>query len=429
MIHKHFSAKTRLITALIAFVVQITFADVKERFQNTSIEALISETLEQNPELKFYEAEVDAAKGIRTQAGLWKNPEISGQYGDKKTRSGDGTENRGEVIGLSAAQTFEFPGKGSLRKAIANKNVEIAELGLEQFRLALIGKVKQLSYQYIIADKLSSVAESIVNRSDSQIALLKKRPAAGVQGLLDIRIIESSVLESKNALIEAEQLKQEALTELNTLRGKPASQPVQVQLDLSIPIIRIHREELIMNGFTYNLLLKTRNLELARSKRQVNAAWLDAAPDFSVGPFYSKENAGDKETSFGISVSLPLPFWNWNQGNIQTADAKEAQARALYQMSEREIEREIVRRLFAYNLSRKQLENINDDYLQQVKEAADLADRHYRLGGINVQTFLEMQRQQLSVSRSYLQLLSRTHESFLDLELLTAGHLESLRTK
>ena len=101
--------------------------------------------MENNAELRVFEAELAAAKGQRTQAGFFKNPEISTEIGGREVRDSENVlQGNGTTFSIAVTQTFEFPGKGTLRKAIANKNIEIAELGLEQFRLALTGQVRLL---------------------------------------------------------------------------------------------------------------------------------------------------------------------------------------------------------------------------------------------------------------------------------------------
>ena len=42
-----------------------------------TIQRVVDEALRNNPELRFYEAEIDAAKGERKTAGTWNNPELS----------------------------------------------------------------------------------------------------------------------------------------------------------------------------------------------------------------------------------------------------------------------------------------------------------------------------------------------------------------
>lgn len=399
-----------------------TFADKKA--DTLTIEELVQQAFANNAELKFFEAEVEAAKGQRTQAGLWKNPEFSGEYGERRIRDSAGDlQNEGITRSASVTQLFEFPGKGSLRKAIANKNTEVAELGLAQFRLALANKIRQLAYQYVAAQNGLQASQEIGDRAISQIELLKQRATAGVQGLLELRIIESSLIESRTILTELSQSRQLALTELNSLRGAPPQEPLKIHLSLAIPAHKFNKNQIILTALHNNLLLKTREKELQKAAKGVAAAWHDAAPDFTVGPFYSQDRAGDNEVNIGLSVSLPLPLWNWNQGNIHTAEARRTQADALILQAQRQVEAEVVRRLNAYELFQKQLAQYPGDFLIKMREAAELADRHYRLGSINVQTFLEIQRQYLNTSRAYSTGVVSAQESILDLELLTGGQL------
>ena len=51
-----------------------------------TLDGLVAQALAENPELKFYEAEIAAAKGERKAAGAWANPEIAGELGRKRVR-------------------------------------------------------------------------------------------------------------------------------------------------------------------------------------------------------------------------------------------------------------------------------------------------------------------------------------------------------
>src|SRR5687768_8415061 len=93
---------------------------------STSLETLVTEALEKNPELRFYEAEIEAARGGRKQAGTFPNPEVSGSAGQKTVR-GPGVSDEGAAWSASVVQPFEWPGRIGLRKAIANRDIELAE--------------------------------------------------------------------------------------------------------------------------------------------------------------------------------------------------------------------------------------------------------------------------------------------------------------
>src|SRR5207245_2927339 len=112
-----------------------------------SVESLVREALARNPELNFYKAEIAAAKGERRTAGTFANPELSSQVGAKHARNAQsGLTGEGLAWSVSVLQTFEYPGRLALRKAIANRQIELAELGYAQFRAALVAKTRSAAF-------------------------------------------------------------------------------------------------------------------------------------------------------------------------------------------------------------------------------------------------------------------------------------------
>ena len=49
-----------------------------------TLDAVVADVLEHNPELNFYNAEIAAAKGQARTAATWANPELSTTIGDKR---------------------------------------------------------------------------------------------------------------------------------------------------------------------------------------------------------------------------------------------------------------------------------------------------------------------------------------------------------
>src|SRR5207245_6224556 len=109
-----------------------------------SVESLVQEALAKNPELNFYKAEIAAAKGERRTAEAWANPELAGTAGSKRSVA-PGASGEGLAWSVMVRQTFEWPGRIPLRKAIANKQIRLAELGYEQFRAALEARARGLA--------------------------------------------------------------------------------------------------------------------------------------------------------------------------------------------------------------------------------------------------------------------------------------------
>jgi cobalt-zinc-cadmium efflux system outer membrane protein len=388
-----------------------------------TIDQLTQLGLRQNAKLKMYEAELAAAKGERTQAGLWKNPEFSGEYGSRRVSDSTGNlQSDGYTRNFSVMQTFEFPGKASLRKAIAGKNIRLAELGLRQFRKALEGKIRSLALQHLAATANATAAAEVSERCTALIKLLRERPLAGVPQLLELRVIEGNLSELQQSAKEFAQAREETRLELNALLGLPANQPLAVQTELKPPaVIGNDLNTLVMQGLSDNLQLKIREVEVEKAVKQVSAAKLEVAPDFSVGPFFSQDKAGDLEENFGAATTVTLPLWDWNQGNIEAAKARRQQADALLLDAKHKVEAEIARRYRAYELNRRQYTKTPQPTVDELREVADLADRQYRTGAISVQLFLDVQRQFLSVQQIRNNTVLALWNNQLDLELLTGN--------
>src|SRR5213594_1271688 len=108
------------------------------------VDALVADVLEHNPELNFYRAEIAAAKGERQTAATWANPEVACTVGDKRVTDGSFV-GEGVAWSVSVRQPFEWPGRIPLRKAIANHQMQLAELGFAQFRAALAARTRTLA--------------------------------------------------------------------------------------------------------------------------------------------------------------------------------------------------------------------------------------------------------------------------------------------
>src|SRR6184192_3736441 len=170
----------------------------------TSLDRLVAEAWARNPEANVYRAEITAAKGERRRAGEWQNPEASTETGAKIVRDYHGnTLGDGVTWTLSAAQTFEYPGRVSLRKAIANHQIALAEVGLEGFRAALAARVRSVAYRAALSQTKADAASEISKRLDDLVLVLSQRPAAGVAPQLDVRIIEASATALKRRAVEA----------------------------------------------------------------------------------------------------------------------------------------------------------------------------------------------------------------------------------
>lgn len=393
------------------------------------LDKLVEEVINGNPELKFYEEEIKAAKGDSQTAGAWINPELGASIGRKEVQNqGGGLEGEGTAWSVSVTQTFEYPGRIGLRKSIANGELRLAKLGLKRFKTALKAKARLLGFELLGKQELANAARKVSARAQDLISVLVQREPAGVAPLLETRIIQASLLSLRRDALEAEKEAQSALFALNQLRGKNLSALVFIApTDIKLPILP-KVEELIGAAATNNIDLQMQKVELEKQGFKVALSKNERWPSIAVGPFYSEESASENEKTVGVSLSLPIPAWNQNSGNIDSSRAREEQAKTSLILIQRKIEQEVREKTLAYELLLSEMSKWSPQISSELQEAATLGDKHYRLGAIPVATYIELQERYLSGLKAINQTRTEALETVQNIEFLTGQTFLQIQT-
>lgn len=405
-----------------------TATNVPTTTNRVGLERLVAEVVEQNPELNFYRAEIAAAKGGRRAATAWANPELSTQAGSKRVTSG-GLSQEGVAWSVAVQQTFEWPGRIPLRKAIANQQIQLAELGFAQFQAALATRTRTLAYSLFAAQEKTVAAREVADRFQQLREVLVQRDPAGLTPLLETRIIEATELTLKRKSSEAQLTTQAAMLELNQLRGVPWTNALKLESTHLLFTAAPDSEVLLAAARTNNFEMRMRQVELEQQGFKVSLAKKDGYPSFTVGPYFSQERAGDREQQIGLSLSLPLPLWNRNKGGIETAEARQKQAEASLLITQRSIERQVVEKALAYQTKLREMANWRPESVEAFRAAAELADRHYRLGAVPIATYVELQKQYLEAVEALLDTKREALEAGQEIQRLTGLEFNAVTVK
>ncbi len=387
-----------------------------------TIDALVAEVLERNPELGFYRAEIAAATGERRTAGTLANPELSTTIGDKRVTAG-GLTSDGLVWSVSVNQTFEWPGRIPLRKAIADQQLKLAELGFDQFRAALAFRARSLAFNVFATREAAAAAREVAERFQALREVLVQRDPAGLTPVLEVRIIEATELTLRRKATEASLAEQAARLELNQLRGQPWEQALTIESpNLVFPPFP-GTEAFLVAARANNFEVRMRQAELEQQGFRVSLARNEKYPSVTIGPYFSQERTGDQETQVGIGLSIPLPAWNRGAGKEATEEARRLQAQTSLLVAQRNLERRVIEKALAYQTRLDEMARWRSDSVQQFKEAAALADRHYRLGAVPIATYVELQKQYLEAVDALLGTRREALEGAQELQRLTGVDL------
>lgn len=395
-----------------------------------SLPALVDEITNNNPERQFYLEEIAAAKAGQRYSATWSDPELSFDVGRKRVKDiGGSLAAEGTAWSVAVTQTFEWPGRLALRKSIANRNLELAELGLSRFEIALKSRAQTLAYSLLAsqanADAVREVAERFTELKDTFLA----RDPAGVTPLLETRVIEAAELSLRRRAVEAGLAVQAALIELNQLRGASPDSPLRVSSGSITFSAAPDRASLVAAAHENNFEYRQRLVELEQQGFVVRLAENERYPSVAVSPFYAQESAGGRESIFGIGVSLPLPITSRTRGAVNVAEARQRQAQAAVEVARRELDRQVITAAQAFAIKAAETERWTPDSADKFREAAELADRHYRLGAVPIATYVELQNSYLEAVQALLDTRGEALAAGLQLEELTGLDLNTVEVQ
>ena len=383
-------------------------------------EALVSEALEANAELGFYQAQLEGAKAATRLAGRLDLPKAELQVGQIRSKNLDHSmAGEGAMWMASVRQSIEWPGRLGLRKAIANQDVALATLGLEAFRRELSGKVREHAFGLASAEEKSRVARAVADRFRALREVLVQRDPAGIAPQLEVRILEASELTLRRRASEFALAVDAERVRLNLLRGADLDAPLQVKRVLPDLPGRPALDRLMAAANTNNFELRTRAAELVQQGFRVELARNERWPAFEVGPMTMGQDGSSLDRIVGVGVAFPLPLWRPRAANIAASEAKRQQAVAVLAVARREVERRVLSASRGYDSRIAELAHWRSDVVAQFESAAELADRHYRLGAVPATTYVELQKQYLDAVEAHLDTRREALAALVELEQAT----------
>ena len=385
-----------------------------------TLEAAISLAIANNPEISVLAAEIAGARGEATTARTWQNPEISVAPGFKSVRDPSDTLFHGD-FGLE--QTFEWPGKRALRKAVAEKNVVVRQLALDGFRAQLAIQVRRACSTLLASREVVALREQQLALAKSFVDAARQRAEAGFAPEFEVTKAEVEVVTAQKSAREARAQQDTASVALNALMGRQPTAPLAVTGPLVSDAALPSPTALLEIALAQNPAVKVQEAEAERTGLSLQSIRKSRLPDFKVGPSveYTPE-----EQIVGLGVSLPLPFWNKKQGEIATATAAQDKALAELNKLRSDILRDVTAAAQNLAAARESLAFYSPAFRAKLKAALDAAAQGYSEGKLPFLIYLESQRTYFDTQTDYFDTLQKTYEARAELESAVGIPLDQL---
>jgi cobalt-zinc-cadmium efflux system outer membrane protein len=280
-----------------------------------TLSAAIDKALANSPRLRSMEAEIAGSRGEKDQAGAWPNPEADVEV---ENIAGDGTYKGFDSaeITYGASQLFEIGGKRSARKEAASQGYRIARIQYEITRLDLIRDVTVAYVEAVAAKEAVALAEKQRFLAAEVLQNVAKRVEAAAEPLFQRSKSEVALATSEVALDRARRDYTIARKQLATLWG---SETTGFDLDTS-SFYNIAPAQTLKADLALSLNPDIVRWEAEEARTQARLALEEAKaipdPRVSVGV---REFNDSEERAFLVGVSIPIPLFDLNSGNIAKA--------------------------------------------------------------------------------------------------------------
>lgn len=384
-----------------------------EQRDAATLEVLISEAWTNNPEVRLYEAAVAGARGELITAKTWNNPEMSVAPGAVHASESGSPSRTGFHGDFGVSQTFLFPGKRTLQRAVAEKTVESRQLALSAFRTQLAIQVHRSFYRLLAARQMVALRQRHMELAQSFLEAARKKVEGGFAPDFEQTKAEVDVAAGLKSLHEAQADEAVAHTALNSLVGRKLDTEVKIEGEFSESPSVPDEGTLLSHALAQNPSLKIQAAEVERSGLSLSLTKKSRLPDFTVGPSVEYREG---EQIYGLGISLPLPFWDKKKGAIITATAEQQRALAELDTLRRDIVREVSSAAHLLTAARESLAIYTPAFRGKLKAALDNASQSYAEGRTSLLVFLETERTYYDTEAGYYETLQRLYDAQAALE-------------
>jgi cobalt-zinc-cadmium efflux system outer membrane protein len=373
-------------------------------------------TLKQNPELAAFSWDVRSAEARILQARLRPNPELGVQTEDIAGSKQSSGFSRSQTT-LQLSQLVELGGKRSARLREATFGRELAKLDYETKRLDVLKKTAQAFVELLSAQERVRLAQENVDLASGLIPDIRKRIEAGKASAIEQTRSEVAVA---SARIELDQTKRALIT----ARQHLAAQWGSAKPEFGRAVGDLERITYLPTLENLSLSL-SQNPEIARwepetDKRQatLRLQQAQAVPNMtlSAGPRYINETG---EWTNVIGFSLPLPFWNRNQGAILEARNQLAKADDEKRSAVTRLSTELNDAYQTVARTSNEIRILKESVLPGAEKAVEAIQQGYEAGRFSYLDINEARRTLTAARLQYLQALDDYHKAVAEIEALT----------
>ena len=371
-----------------------------------------------NPSVARAAALARAARGEWVQVGLAPNPLVG--YEGQQIGSGGQAEQHGVLL----TQEIVRGGKLQLNRAIAGREVAIAEQRLAVQELQVLTDVRVAFYETLLAEQQIQLAENLIGIGSEGARAVQVLYQAKEVGRADVL---QAQLEVENARIQAQNARNRrdaAWRRLSAVVGSRQLAPSALAGDLAETVPPLTYAETLARLQGASPEVAVAALQVDRARAVLERAQVEATPNLLFSGLVNwQDNGIGGKPDGGVALTAPLPLWDKNQGAIRQAQQQLIAARRAADQLSLDLQSRLASVFERYANAHSQVERYRREILPAADESLQLVREGYSVGEANYIGLLTAQRTFAQTNWNYLEALGalRVAAAEIDGFLLTGS--------
>ncbi len=377
--------------------------------------------LQNNPELASFAKEVRALEGVKIQAGKFRNPELAIESEDINANTRPNTR-AAQFTTIRFSQLIELGGKRSARINAASIGQELADKNYESKRLELIARVANVFTKVLagqehlrLVKESLQLAQKVVNSATKRVEAGKAPPIEETKAKVAFSTIGIELEQTRRDLVAARK-------QLSLLWGNPSPQFRKVLGDLEsrvvIPSFEVLEQRIHENPM---VLYSIKNVEQHEALLEIEK--LRRIPDITIGAGIRRYTQADETTAI-VNVSIPIPLFDLNQGNLQAANQRVGKAIDEQSATDLQLRSKLTGAYESLLAAQNEIKVLNDEVLPGARSSFDIANKGYELGRFSFLEMLDAQRTLFQNQVLYIRALANYHRLINEIERLIASPID-----
>ncbi len=393
------------------------------RINKLTMRAAMQRAVRYSPVLRAVAEEKKARRAETYQAGRRPNPELTTEI-ENFAGSGDFEGFKSAETTISLTQVIELGRKRMNRIRVASLDEDLANWDYEAARLTIASQTQQAFVDVLASQKRLSVHRAFATIAKRLTDTVRERVDAGKVSPVELsrseveRARASVTVREEQAKLRAAKRKLSlfwgarradfgaAVGRLAATNHLPSPERFQSYLDRNPTLAR----------WVDEMAKRRATLELERARR---------IPDLTLGAGVRQIGETD-DTAAVATLSIPLPFFNRNRGNIDAASARVT--KSLYERDAARIglNSRFIEAYGVLRASEAKLRALRNEVLPAARKAFDATERGYREGKFDLLNVLDARRSLIQTQLDVVDTQAEFHKAKALIEGLIGRDLYSL---